>query len=90
MKSYKDFKKNILKDEKVKKEYNKLEPEYELIQLIIKQRLDKGLTQAGLAKKIGTKQSAISRLECGMYNPSLAFLQKIAKALDKKLHVCFQ
>jgi len=57
---------------------------------IIKQRTKKGLTQADLAKKIGTKQSAISRLERGTYNPSLAFLKKIAKALDKELHVCFQ
>ena len=56
---------------------------------IIERRLAKGLTQSDLAKKLGTKQSAIARLESGNYNPSLAFLNKVATALDTKLKVTF-
>lgn len=40
------------------------------------------LTQAGLAKKVGTQQSGISRLERGTTLPSLRFLRKIANALE--------
>jgi len=86
-KSYKQFKKELLKDKKIKQAYDDLGPEFALIEIIIKKRIEKGLTQKQLAKKIGTKQSAISRFESGTYNPSFSFLQKIAGALDTRLKV---
>ncbi|MFI5205475.1 MAG: multiprotein-bridging factor 1 family protein, partial [Candidatus Paceibacterales bacterium] len=58
-----------------------------LIEAIIKKRLENKLTQAQLAKKLGTKQSAISRLEQGSYNPSLKFLKKVSAALNAKLQI---
>ena len=65
-------------------EYGKqLEVAYQILQL----RKKKKVSQSQLAKKIGTKQSAISRIEQGSYNPSLAFLIKISKALDAKLEI---
>ena len=87
MKKLKDFKKEILKDEKVKKSYDELEPEFELVKLLIKKRLELGLKQKNLAERIGTKQSAISRLESRKYNPSLAFLNKVAKGLGVKIKI---
>ena len=45
------------------------------------------MSQKELAQKMGTKQSALSRLESGTYNPSLLFLKKIATALDAKLSI---
>jgi len=85
MKSYKNLKRKLLRDQGVKKAYAKLGPEYAMIEKIIEKRLKKGLTQAALAKKVGTKQSAISRLERGSYNPTVAFLHKVSDALDAKL-----
>ena len=85
--SFTDFKKELLKNPKIKAEYNRLGPEYDIIEAIIRQRIKKGLTQRQLAKKIGTKQSALSRLESGNYNPSLSFLKKVATALDSDLHI---
>lgn len=87
MESYKAFKTDILSNPEVKKQYDKLEPEYALISLLIEQRIKKGLTQASLAKKIGTKQSAISRFESGTYNPTISFLYKIADALNAKVKI---
>ena len=86
-KSYKQFKKELLKDKKIKQAYDDLGPEFALIEIIIKKRIEKGLTQKQLAKKIGTKQSAISRFESGACNPSFSFLQKVAGALDTRLKV---
>jgi len=77
----------ILKNKEVKKEYDLLETEYKIIEEIIMARKEKNLTQKGLAELVGTRQSNISRLESGNYNPSLDFLQKVAGAMGKKLEV---
>lgn len=89
MESYEKFKKRLLKDPEVKKHYDALKPEFELAAAIIQKRIDKKMSQAALAKKMGTKQSAVSRLESGNSNPSFAQLRKVAKALDSKLKVSF-
>jgi len=77
----------ILKNKEVQNELDKNEAEYKIIEEIITARMEKKLTQKGLAELIGTKQSNISRLESGNYNPTLDFLHKIALAMDKKLEV---
>ena len=87
MKSYKDLKKDLLSNKRIKRQYDLLGPEFEMIQKLIEVRLTQGMTQADLAKKMGTKQSAISRFESGTYNPSLQFLLKVADALGVTLNV---
>lgn len=87
MKDYPQLKKELLRDKKTQKIYNALEPEYALVEALIRKRLERGVTQKELAEKIGSKQSAISRLESGSYNPSVAFLRKVARALDCRLHI---
>jgi predicted transcriptional regulator len=77
----------IIKNEAVKNELRKNEAEYKIIEEIIMTRKEKKLTQRDLAELIGTKQSNISRLESGNYNPSLGFLNKIALAVGKELKV---
>ncbi len=86
-KTYKQLKRELLKDKRVKKVYEKLGPEFAVIEMIIRKRIERGLSQKELARKIGTRQSAISRLESGTYNPSLSFLQKVSEALDAKLKI---
>jgi len=87
MKNYKQLKSKLLKDREIKKSYEMLKPEFDFITAIIEKRIEKGLTQKMLAKKVGTKQSAISRLESGIYNPSFAFLKKAVNAMDLDLKV---
>lgn len=87
MKTYSRFKEEILKKRKIKAAYEALGPEFEVIAALIKRRLEKGLTQLELAKRVGTKQSAIARLESGTYNPSLNFLKKVTDALDARLRI---
>ncbi len=70
-----------------KEAYDALELEFAIINALLDARVKKGLTQAKLAKKIGTQQSAIARFESGRANPTLAFVQKLTDALDLKLTV---
>jgi ribosome-binding protein aMBF1 (putative translation factor) len=59
-------------------------------QLIYEARTLRGLTQKELADRIGTKQSAIARLEDADYDGhSLSMLQKIAGALNQKVEIKF-
>ncbi|MEK7203628.1 MAG: helix-turn-helix transcriptional regulator [Patescibacteria group bacterium] len=87
MKSYKQFKARLLKDKEIKKFYKELEPEFELVRILIRKRLERGFTQQELARKVGTKQSAISRLESGRYNPTIQVLRKVAEALNADLKI---
>lgn len=85
MENWETVKKELLKDKEVAREYERLKPRYALISQLIGARIKKGLTQAQLAKKIGTKQSAIARVEGGNSNPSIDFLEKLTQALGSKL-----
>lgn len=76
-----------MRDKSVQKVYEKLGPEFAVIEMIIRRRIEKKLTQKELAQKIGTKQSAISRLESGSYNPSLSFLQRVVEGLEAELKI---
>jgi DNA-binding XRE family transcriptional regulator len=77
----------ILKNNEVQNELKMNEAEYKIIEEIIMARKERNLTQKELATLVGTKQSNISRLESGNYNPSIDFLNKIAKAVGKELEV---
>ncbi|MCH7641181.1 helix-turn-helix transcriptional regulator [Patescibacteria group bacterium] len=90
MKSWKTLKKELLKDKKAREEYERLKPRYQMISEIIEARKRKGFTQEDLAKKIGTKQSAIARIESGNANPTVNFLEKVASALDSNLTIQFK
>ena len=85
--SFDEMKNDLLKDNEFKLEYEKLKPRYEAIEQIIKARKEQNMTQAELAKRVGTQKSNISRLESGNYNPSLDFLTKVSEALGKSLSV---
>jgi predicted transcriptional regulator len=74
-----------LKDPEFKKEYDSLEEEFILAKEILQLRKEQNLTQKELAKKVGTSQPAIARVESGNYkNISLSFLRKLAKVLGAK------
>ena len=85
--NFEDWKKKSLRDPKIRAEYDKLEPEFAVIEAILEARVKKGMTQEQIAKKVGTKQSAIARLESGNYNPSLDFLKKVTRALDARIQI---
>lgn len=86
--TYKEYKETTLAgNPELRKEYEALAPQYEIIEAVIAARIEKQMTQAELAERADTKQSNISRFESGNYNPSVEFLQKIAGALNKQLEI---
>jgi predicted XRE-type DNA-binding protein len=80
-----------LKRPEFREAYEELEEEYELAKQIIKFRLSRKLTQAQLAKLVGTSQPAIARLESGNHrNLTLGFLARVARALDLRPEMRFR
>ena len=87
--TFASFKNKALQNTKVKAEYEKLAPIFEIKKQLIKARLEKGLTQEEIAQKMGTSKSNISRLESlnNHYTPNLLTLINYANALNTKLHI---
>lgn len=85
----KQFKRRALARAGVKKAYDALADEFAFLDEVLKARAESGLTQAEVAERIGTTQSAIARLESAepKHSPSILTLQKYAKALGCKLEV---
>ena len=88
IKDFNEIKKKWLRDPRVKKEYDAFKEEFQIAGEIIKARTRANMTQAALAKKVGTKGPAISRLESPGYGKaSIAVLKKVAHVLDCELQV---
>ena len=75
----------------IREEYEALEPEFDLLREMLKAREDAGLTQAEIAKRMGTKAPSITRLESsltsGKHSPSVATLKKYAEAVGCQLEI---
>ena len=78
-----------LKDPEFQKEWNVLEPEFNIIQAMIDARKNSHLTQKELAQKTGINQADISKLENGNANPTLSLLQRLAEGMDMQLKLEF-
>src|SRR2546423_10563447 len=87
MTTWEEHKAELLADPGFKKEYERLGPLYDLIGDVIQLQNLRGITYEQLAEKMGRKRAVITRFEMGNANPSLAFLQDLAEALDANLKV---
>lgn len=70
-------------------ELARLGPYEAVARQLIGLRMAHGLSRAALARRAGTTEATISRLESGQHAPSFATLQKIAGAFDRHLRISF-
>jgi ribosome-binding protein aMBF1 (putative translation factor) len=68
----------------------RLAPYEQLARIVIRRRLDLGLTQEQLAERMGTSHSAISRIESGQHSTSVQTLQRLATALEMRFVMGFE
>ena len=85
-----DMHKKWMKEPKYRKAYEALEEEFVLASAVIDARNRAGLTQQELARKMGTTQPVIARLESGGTRPSMRTLERLAKATGSRLLISFQ
>ena len=86
------FKKEALKDNKVRAEYDALSSAFEMKRQMIAMRKNAGVTQQQMAEILGTKKSSISRLESlnAQSSPSLSTIEDYARALGYSVKIEFQ
>ena len=82
-----ELKKRWMAEPEFRKGYDEADAEYTVIEALIRARNDANLSQAELAKRLGTTQSAIARLEAGGVSPSLSTLSRYAAATGNRLRL---
>ncbi len=76
-----------MKDAAFRAEYERLKPEYALALALIKAREKAGLTQAQVARRMGTTQSVVARIESAQNPPNLKTLERYANAVGRRIEV---
>lgn len=89
MRRFDDFLDEQLQDNEFKKEYEDLQPEFDVIRAIVDARTSQNLTQKQLAEKTGINQADISKLENGTRNPSINLLKRLAEGMGMALKIEF-
>ena len=85
--SHEELHRKWMKDPEYRREYEKLEPEFQIARQIIAARIKRKMSQKDLAEKIGTGQAVISRLEGMNAKPSISLLARVAEALKTQINI---
>lgn len=88
--SHEELHREWMKDPEYVREYERLQPEFEIARQIIDARVRGKMTQGEIARRTGTGQAVISRLEGATARPSLDLLKRLAEALGKRLVIQFK
>lgn len=87
MAKLKELKKRFMEDPEFQEESARVDEEYALVEALVRARAAAKLTQADVARRLGTTRSAITRLEGGRVSPSFATLRRYAEATGARLTV---
>jgi ribosome-binding protein aMBF1 (putative translation factor) len=68
----------------------RLDPFEQVARLLIRYRMDHGVSQTQLAERVGISHSVVSRIETGQHRSNLETLSRIALALSRRLVVLFE
>ncbi len=85
--NYEEYRAKRRQDPEYRQVEKQLKPILDLADNVLRLRMERGWTQAELAKRVGTKQANISRLENGLANPTFKFLQKLSEVFGVELTI---
>ncbi len=91
MKTHTELAHELLAAPEVQAECEALAPEFGVLRMMLQARHAAGLSQSDVAARMGTKASAVARLEStlanGKHSPSLQTLRRYARAVNRRLEV---
>ncbi len=77
----------FMKDPEFRREFDALEEEFRLAAALIGARARAGLSQADVARRMGTSQPAVARLESGKHRPTTRSIAAFAKATGHRVEI---
>ncbi len=86
---FQNFLNEQLQDDEFRKEWEDIQPEMDVIWVMVDARISQNLTQKELAERAGINQADISKLENGTRNPSLKLLKRLADGMGMTLKLEF-
>lgn len=89
MKTLQQLKEEQMQDPVFAEEYERIQPEMDVIRAIVEARTSQNLTQKELAERTGIHQADISKLENGTRNPSVNLLKRLADGMGMTLKIEF-
>ena len=89
MKTLQQVKAEQMQDPVFAEEYERIQPEMDVIRAIVEARTSQNLTQKELAERTGIHQADISKLENGTRNPSVNLLKRLADGMGMTLKIEF-
>ena len=89
MSEFQEFLNEQLQDDEFRKEWEDIQPEMDVIWVMVDARISQNLTQKELAERAGINQADISKLENGTRNPSLKLLKRLADGMGMTLKIEF-
>ena len=89
MRKFDDFFNEQMKDTAFKEEYEKLQPEFDIIRAMVDARTSQDMTQKELSERTGINQADISKLENGTRNPTVNLLKRLEEGMGMTLKIEF-
>ena len=89
MRKFDDFFNEQMKDTAFKEEYERLQPEFDIIRAMVDARTSQDMTQKELSERTGINQADISKLENGTRNPTVNLLKRLAEGMGMTLKIEF-
>ena len=89
MRKFDDFFNEQMKDTAFKEEYEKLQPEFDIIRAMVDARTSQDMTQKELSERTGINQADISKMENGTRNPTVNLLKRLAEGMGMTLKIEF-
>ncbi len=89
MKTLNQYMKEQMNDPEFAREYERIQPEMDVIRAIVDARTSRNLTQKQLAERTGINQADISKLENGTRNPTINLLKRLAEGMGMVLKIEF-
>ncbi|MBU0510518.1 MAG: helix-turn-helix transcriptional regulator [Chloroflexi bacterium] len=85
-----EYRKGLQQDPEYLAVEKELKPLLNLADDVLELRLEREWSQSELARRAGTQQSNISRIESGLGNPTFKFIQKLANTFDAEIVIRLQ
>ncbi len=84
-----EYRKKLNQNSEFVEANEKLQYRFHLAKAVLRARIERNWSQEDLAQAMETKQANISRIEAGLSNPTLDFLQRLCEVLDLELNISF-